>query len=203
MNHFSKTNLSEYGYDYSTMAKENKDSDKKFEKTDKMDIEEIGETPPTQNSPEIKNSEINYSQAKIDEIKANLSNKINVYASPMIKKKLISFDLSPSKNDDNFDNKSAIIPNIYIRQKMILRNAPKEINTVEIPNNVKSKIDAYSVKNSINNINLFEGKLIDVLEKEKYKNNNFNKNSQLKTISEKKSLSQKNLNFSPEFNLNI
>ena len=202
MNDFSKQNLSEYGYN-STMAKENKDSDKKLEKTDKMDIEEIGETPPTQNSPEIKNSEINYSQAKIDEIKANLSNKINICASPMIKKKLISFDLTPSKNDDNFDNKSAIIPNIYIRQKMILKNAPKEINTIEIPNNVKSKIDAYSVKNSINNINLFEGKLIDVLEKEKYKNNSINKNCQLKTISEKKSLSQKNLNCSPEFNLNI
>jgi hypothetical protein len=86
---------------------------------------------------------------------------------------------------------------------MILRNASKEINTIEIPNTVKSKIDAYSVKNSINNINLFEGKLIDVLEKEKYKNNSINKNSQLKTISEKKSLSQKNLNCSPEFNLNI
>ena len=195
-------NFSEYGYE-SNMAKENKDSDKKIEKTDKMDIEEIGETPPTQNSPEIKNSETNYSQAKIDEIKANLSNKINVCASPMIKKKLISFDLSPSKNDDNFDNKSAIIPNVYIRQKMILKNAPKEINKMEIQNTVKSKIDAYSVKNSINNINLFDGKLIDVLEKEKYKSNINNKNSQLKTINEKKAFSQKNLNCSPEFNLNI
>ena len=207
VNDFSKNyslaqNYSECGYE-STMAKMNIDSDKKHEKTDKMDIEEIGETPPTQNSPEIKNSEINYSQAKIDEIKANLSNKINICASPMIKKKLISFDLSPSKNDDNFDNKSAIIPNVFIRQKMILKNAPKEINKMEIQNTVKNKIDAYSVKNSINNINLFDGKLIDVLEKEKYKNNNNNRNSQLKPINEKKALSQKNLNCSPEFNLNI
>jgi len=207
VNDFSKScalvqNISECNYD-ETIAKENKDSDKKLEKTDKMDIEEIGETPPTQNSPEIKQSEINYSQAKIDEIKANLSNKINVYASPMIKKKLISFDLSPSKIDDNFDNKSAIIPNIYIRQKMILKNAPKEINNIEISNTVKSKIDAYSVKNSINNINLFDGKLIDVLEKEKYKNNINNQNTELKTINEKKALSQKNLNCSPAFNLNI
>ena len=184
-----------------TITKEEKD--KKLEKTERMDVEESGETPPTQNSPNIKNSEISYSQSKIDEIKANLSEKNNAYTSPIIKKTLISVHLSPSKKDDNFDNKSAIISSNYMHQKsLVLQNTSKENNSQEISNTINSKIETHSIiKNSINNVSIFNGKLIDVLNKE------INNNSgEMQTITEKKEETtacfQKAPNISTELNLN-
>jgi hypothetical protein len=152
----------------------------KPEKNDKMEVESAGETPPTQNSPNIKNTEINYSQTKIEEMKANLTDK-NLYASPISKKTLISVHLSPSRKDDNFDNKSATLPNIYIQQNNIpLQNDSKDKNALEMPT-IKSKIESSQTqiqtttttfRNSINNASIFGGKLVDVLKKEKNSNNN-------------------------------
>ena len=153
-----------------TINKDEKEKNK--EKCEKMEVEESNITPPTQNSPNVKPTEINYSKTKIEEIKANLTDK-NMYTSPITKKNLISVYLSPSKKDaksDNNNNKSAIIPNTYIQQKnFVLQNDSKD----KIDPNVKSKIESThtsNIKNSINNVSIFSGKLIDVLNKEK--NNN-------------------------------
>ena len=177
-------------------TKEEKEKDKKIEKIDRMEVEESGETPPTQNSPNIKNSEINYSQAKIDEIKANLSDK-NICKSPAKKKALISVHLSPPKKDDNFDNKSAILSNNYLNQKgLFFQNFTKEQNSLETSNTIKSKIETHNVtRNSINNVSIFNGKLIDVLNKEK--DNTTSNNVEALNAVEKKeevALSQKLLN---------
>ena len=151
-------------------SKEEKEKDKiKNEKNEKMEVEESNETHPTQNSPNIKPSEINYSQTKKEEIKTNLIDK-NMYTSPIVKKTMISVHLSPSKKDDNFDNKSAIISNTYIQQKnFVLQNDSKD----KIVSTIKSRIESTkttTIKNSINNVSIFSGKLIDVLNKEKTNN---------------------------------
>ena len=152
-----------------TASKEEKDKSK-TEKTEKMDVEDTGETPPTQNSPNTKSNDINYSQTKIEEIKANLTNKNStLYTSPIIKKALISVHLSPTKKDDNFDNKSAILSNTYIQQRnFTLQNDSKGKNNMDISNTVKNRIETTNTyKNSINKASIFSGKLIDVLNKEK------------------------------------
>ena len=152
----------------------------KTEKNDKMEIESTGETPPTQNSPNVKNTEINYSQSKIEEIKANLNdNDKNLYTSPLSKKTLISVHLSPSKKDENFDNKSATLPNIYLQQNNYgLNEETKDKNSLEM-STIKSKIESSqnqnqssNFRNSINDASIFGGKLVDVLKKEKTNNNN-------------------------------
>ena len=152
-----------------TASKEEKEKSK-TEKTEKMDVEDTGETPPTQNSPNTKSNDINYSQTKIEEIKANLTNKNStLYTSPIIKKALISVHLSPTKKDDNFDNKSAILSNTYIQQRnFTLQNDSKGKNNMDISNTVKNRIETTNTyKNSINKASIFSGKLIDVLNKEK------------------------------------
>jgi hypothetical protein len=161
---------------HEVISKEEKDKIKQ-EKSDKMEVEESGETPLTQNSPNVKKNEINYSQTKIEEIKANLTNNNNnaLYTSPIIKKTLISVHLSPTKKEDNFDNKSAILSNTYIQQRSFtLQNDSKGKNIAEISTNIKNRIETTtttttikSYKNSINNASIFSGKLIDVLNKEK------------------------------------
>jgi hypothetical protein len=157
-------NVSEINHK-TTGAKEEKDK-----KQEKMEVEESGETPPTQNSPNIKNSEINYFQTKIDEFRANLTDK-NVYTSPILgsKKTLLNVHLSPPKKED-FDNKSIIVSSNYIQQKTsIIQSTIKEQNTIlETSNTIKSKIETQNIpKNSINNASIFSGKLIDVLNNEK------------------------------------
>ena len=164
----------------------------KSEKNEKMEVEESGETPPTQNSPN-KNSEVNFSQAKIEEIKANLTDKN--YASPIMKKTLISVHLSPTKKDDTLDNKSAIVSNTYIQQKgFVFQNDSKDKNIFEM-STIKSKIESShtaTFKNSINNVSIFNGKLIDVLNKEKN-----NLNGEINTEKkEEKEVSNESPNFS-------
>ena len=153
-----------------TTSKEEKEKEKsKTEKTEKMDVEDTGETPPTQNSPNTKSNDINYSQTKIEEIKANLTNKNStLYTSPIIKKALISVHLSPTKKDDNSDNKSAILSNTFIQQRnFTMQNDSKGKNIMDISNTVKNRIETNTYKNSINKASIFSGKLIDVLNKEK------------------------------------
>ena len=183
--------------------------EEKEKKAEKMDVEESGETPPTQNSPNIKNTDINYFQAKIDEIKANLTDK-NVYTSPIIgsKKTLLNVHLSPPKKED-FDNKSIIVSSNYIQQKTsIIQSTTKEQNTIlESSNTIKSKIETQNApKNSINNASIFSGKLIDVLNNEKNNINNMNNTAVFGSTTEKKEeivLSQKNQNLSAELNSNV
>ena len=152
-------NVSEYN-NKSVVTKE----DKIKEKHEKMEVEDVVNTPPTQNSPNTKNTEINYSQVKLEEIKTTLNDQ-NSYTSPNIKKTLISVHLSPNRINDKTDNKSAIVSNNNIQKKtFILKKELNEINT-EVPNSAK-------VKNSINNVSIFSGKLIDVLNKEKNNNEN-------------------------------
>ena len=167
-NTITNNNMNNFLYvqNISECTQETKAEEKiKTEKNEKMEVEESGETPPTQNSPN-KNSEVNYSQAKIEEIKANLTDKN--YASPIMKKTLISVHLSPTK--DNLDNKSAIVSNTYIQQKnFVFQNDLKEKNICEM-STIKSRIESShttTFKNSINNVSIFNGKLIDVLNKEK------------------------------------
>ena len=119
-------NVSEINNHKAIGAKEEKDK-----KPEKMEVEESGETPPTQNSPNIKNSEINYFQTKIDEFRANLTDK-NVYTSPILgsKKTLLNVHLSPPKKED-FDNKSIFVSSNYIQQKTsIIQSTTKEQNTI-------------------------------------------------------------------------
>ena len=143
----------------------------KCDKNEKMEVEESGETPPTQNSPNLKSSDIAYSQTKIEEIKSNLTTDKNSYASPVMKKALISVHLSPNKKEENFDTKSDnIATNTYIQQKgLFFQNDSKDKNTLEM-GTIKSKFESTQIntfKNSINNVSIFNGKLIDVLNKEK------------------------------------
>ena len=147
-----------------------KDSEKlKQEKSDIMEVEE------TQNSPNQKRQDIlNYSEAKIEEIKANLSEKnpsaINNCSSPMMKKTLINIRLSPNKRDDNFDNRSVILSQNYVQQKgLFTQTSSKERNNMEITTTTQTKIETHTtnVRNSINDVSIFSGKLIDVLNKEK------------------------------------
>ena len=175
-----------------------------------MEVEESGETPPTQNSPNIKNSEINYFQTKIDEFRANLTDK-NVYTSPILgsKKTLLNVHLSPPKKED-FDNKSIFVSSNYIQQKTsIIQSTTKEQNTIlETSNTIKSKIETQNApKNSINNASIFSGKLIDVLNNEKNNTiNNINNSGIFSNTTEKKeeiTLSQKNQNLSAELNSNV
>ena len=134
-----------------------------------MEVEE------TQNSPNQKRQDIlNYSEAKIEEIKANLSEKnpsaINNCSSPMMKKTLINIRLSPNKRDDNFDNRSVILSQNYVQQKgLFTQTSSKERNNMEITTTTQTKIETHTtnVRNSINDVSIFSGKLIDVLNKEK------------------------------------
>ena len=168
------------------ITKEEKEKGK-IEKNEKMEVESSGETPPTQNSPNTKNTEMNYTQTKIEEIKANLTDKNNnnLYTSPISKKTLISVHLSPSKKDENFDNKSETLPNIYIQHNnYTLKNDSKDKNNLEMPtikNNIESsqvqtktqtQTQTTTFRNSINNASIFGGKLVDVLKNEKNNTNN-------------------------------
>ena len=196
-------NISECIHDFNTV-KEEKKIEKKIEKNDRMEVEESGETPPTQNSPNIKNSEINYAQTKIDEIKANLSDK-NICSSPAKKKTFINVHLSPPKKDDNLDNKTPILSNNYIQQKgLFFSNISKEKNSLETSNTIKNKMETQTIpKNSINNVSIFNGKLIDVLNNEKNSISNTHNNVKSLNAAEKKediTLSQKIQNFSAELN---
>ena len=147
-----------------------KDSDKlKHEKSDIMEVEEI------QNSPNQKRQDmINYSEAKIEEIKANLSEKntssINNCSSPLMKKTLINIRLSPNKREDNFDNRSVILSQNYLQQKgLFSQTSSKERNNIEFATTTQTKIETHTtnIRNSINDVSIFSGKLIDVLNKEK------------------------------------
>jgi hypothetical protein len=156
-------NVSDYNLK-SVIAKEDKKKEKK-EKSEKMELDDPGDTPPTQNSPTPKNTEINYSQVKLEEVKTNIIEK-NSYTSPNIKKSLISVHLSPNQIDDKSDNKSAIIPNNTIQQKTLFlhKESNEDVN--------REEANSSKVKNSINNVSIFNGKLIDVLNKEKNVNEN-------------------------------
>ena len=159
-----------------TMSKE-QEKDKKTEKNERMDVEESGDTPPTQNSPNMKNTEINYSQAKIDEIKANLTEKNSVYASPIFSKKsLINVHLSPTA--DAYENKSAITSNNFIQKKNLFSQNSLNEQTTDNSNTINNKIESQpGPKNSINDASIFGGKLIDVLNNEITKNNKSNNKS--------------------------
>ena len=182
-----------------------KDSEK--QKQDKSDIMEIEET---QNSPNQKKQElINYSEAKIEEIKANLSEKntlCNNCSSPIMKKTLINIHLSPNKRDDNFDNRSVILSQNYLQQQQKTLFAPTnsiERKSVEIATTTtQTKIETHTtnvsnIKNSINNVSIFNGKLIDILNKEKEKDNNITTTTNMElelnkdNNKEEKTLSQK------------
>ena len=142
-------NLTETASQETTLNKEEKEK-QKLEKNDKMEVEESNETPATSNSPNVKTTEVNYSKSKIEEMKANLMDK-NLYTSPIMKKTLISVHLSPTKKDEIFDNKSAILSNTFMQQKnFFLQNDSKD----RIVPTVKSKIESTqttTIKNSINN----------------------------------------------------
>ena len=179
-----------------TISKEEKEKDKqKTEKTDKMEVEDSNETPKTQSSPNFKPTEVSYSHAKLEEIKANINDK-NMYTSPIGKKTMINVHLSPSKKDDNYDNKSAVISNTYIQQKnnLVLQNDSKD----KIESSVKTKIESTptaTMKNSINNVSIFSGKLIDILNKEK----NNNESGEIKQEKkEENSLIEKSPNFASQ-----
>ena len=154
------------------------EKDQEKQKQDKSDIMEIEET---QNSPNQKKQDIiNYSETKIEEIKANLAEKntsINNCSSPMMKKTLINIRLSPNKRDDNFDNRSVILSQNYHiqQQKGLFSQTSSKERKVEIATTTQTKIETHTsnVKNSINNVSIFNGKLIDILNKEK-ENTNMN-----------------------------
>ena len=177
-----------------------KDSEKlKQEKSDIMEVEE------TQNSPNQKRQEIlNYSEAKIEEIKANLSEKnpsaVNNCSSPMMKKTLINIRLSPNKRDDNFDNRSVILSQNYLQQKgLFSQTSSKERNNMEITTTTQTKIETHTtnVRNSINDVSIFSGKLIDVLNKEKDNtliNNNINSMNNTNTNMELELNKENNIN---------
>mgnify|MGYP002624196121 CR=1 FL=1 len=204
-------NVTECNHD-ATISKD-QEKEKKIEKNERMEVEESGDTPPTQNSPNMKNTEINYSQAKIDEIKANLTEKNNVYASPIFSKKaLINVHLSPSKVNDVYENKSAITSSNYIQKKnLFTQNSLNEQisdNSNTINNNIENQPGP---KNSINAASIFGGKLIDVLNNEITNNSNNNNNSSnnnvgtLQENTEKKdenALSQNAQNISADLNSN-
>ena len=159
-------NISECTHE-TTISKEEKEK-VKTEKIDKMELEETGETHPTQNSPNAKN-EIIISQVKIEEMKSNLNDNKNLCASPLVKKSFISIHLSPN----NINKKNEILSKSFIQQKNIpFQNESKHKNNLEIPT-IKKNIEQSSqiknnstFQNSINNANIFNGKLIDVLNKE-------------------------------------
>ena len=147
-----------------------KDSEKlKHDKSDIMEVEE------NQNSPNQKRQDLlNYTEAKIEEIKANLSEKnpsaINNCSSPIMKKTLINIRLSPNKREDNFDNRSVVLSQNYLQQKgLFSQTNSKERNNMEIVTTTQTKIETHTtnIRNSINDVSIFSGKLIDVLNKEK------------------------------------
>ena len=182
-----------------------KDLEKKNQ--DKSDIMEIEET---QNSPNQKKQDIiNYSEAKIEEIKANLAEKTNINninncSSPIMKKTLINIRLSPNKRDDNFDNRSVILSQsqnylVQQQQKGFFSQTTSKERKVEIATTTQTKIDTHNsnIRNSINNVSIFNGKLIDILNKEKENanmNNNISTNMELdlnKEIKDDLTISQK------------
>ena len=183
------------------------EKDTKTEKNERMEVEESGDTHPTQNSPNIKNTEINYSQAKIDEIKANLTDKNNLYSSPIFSKKaLINVHLSPSKRNDTYENKSAINSSTYIQKKNLFAQTNINEQISDNSNTINNKIDNQSgQKNSINDASIFGGKLIDVLNNEITNNSNNRKTGIFQEDTEKKdetALSQKAQNISADLNSN-
>ena len=182
-----------------------KDLEKKNQ--DKSDIMEIEET---QNSPNQKKQDIiNYSEAKIEEIKANLAEKTNINninncSSPIMKKTLINIRLSPNKRDDNLDNRSVILSQsqnylVQQQQKGFFSQTTSKERKVEIATTTQTKIDTHNsnIRNSINNVSIFNGKLIDILNKEKENanmNNNISTNMELdlnKEIKDDLTISQK------------
>ena len=175
-------------------SNEKENEKQKQEKSDIMEIEE------TQNSPNqnMKKEIINYSETKIEEIKANLSDKnisgINNCSSPMMKKTFINIHLSPNKRDDNFDNRSVILSQSFLpnQQKGLFSQTTSKERKMEITTTTQTKIESHTtnVRNSINQVSLFGGKLIDVLNKEKENtintinniNNNINTNLNMNNI---------------------
>ena len=171
-----------------------KDSEKlKHDKSDIMEVEE------NQNSPNQKRQDLlNYTEAKIEEIKANLSEKnpsaINNCSSPIMKKTLINIRLSPNKREDNFDNRSVVLSQNYLQQKgLFSQTNSKERNNMEIVTTTQTKIETHTtnIRNSINDVSIFSGKLIDVLNKEKDN-----------TISNINNINNTNVNTNMELELN-
>ena len=137
----------------------NNDSVINKEKKVRQEKMEIEETPPTQDSPNNINTEMNYySQTKLEEIRSNFIDK-NLYTSPNTQKKLISVHLPPKKKDENLEHKNSMISNSMQQKGFNLQKKSAEKNIIESTNIATSK-------NSINNVSIFSGKLIDVLNKE-------------------------------------
>jgi len=139
------------------------------DKNEKMEVEESGETHPTQNSPIVLKNDINYSQVKLDQIKTNYTDKKKICTSPTSKNKRISVNLSPNKKEGTISSKcsknSATVSNSIQQKNFYLQKDSKE----KIRDNINSAKCSKS-KNCLNNVNLFNGKLIDVLNKEKIRN---------------------------------
>ena len=191
-----------------------KEEKPKQERTDLMEIEETN----TDNKTQITQSN---KKQEIEEIKANLSEKniaSNNCLSPHMKKTFINIHLSPNKRDDiNFDNRSAILSQNFLQQQkgLFSHNNSKERKNLEISSTTTSKIESHTitnVRNSINNVSIFSGKLIDVLNKEKDNNTNNNmeleiqKEEPLMTFQQKQELTSSkkvNNNFSNEEQINL
>ena len=170
---------------------EKENEKQKQEKSDIMEIEETQNSPNQNQKKEI----INYSESKIEEIKANLSDKnisgINNCSSPMMKKTFINIHLSPNKREDNFDNRSVILSQNFLpnQSKGLFSQTTSKERKMEITTTTQTKIESHTtnIRNSINQVSLFGGKLIDVLNKEKENtinniNNNINTNLNMNTI---------------------
>ena len=181
----SNTNVTSNNTNIALFQSGEKESDKlKQEKSDIMEVEE------TQNSPNQKRQDLlSYSENKIEEIKANLAEKnpaLNNCSSPVMKKTFINIRLSPNKKEDNFDNKSVILSQSYLQQqKGLFSQTSSKERKMEITTTTQTKIESHTtnVRNSINDVSIFNGKLIDVLNKEKDNNitninnvNNINNN---------------------------
>ena len=160
---------------------------KEKEKNDKMEVEELGEK--TKN---VNTLDMNFSKPKIEEMKVN--DKINI-CSPINKRSLLNIHLSPTRKDINLDNRNSALSNSFIQQNCLMQSVSKEKGGVEVSSMVTSKIESHSTtttKNSINNVSIFSGKLIDVLNKEKINNvNNVNVDSSTMEKKEEHSSSKK------------
>ena len=208
LNNFAfSQSITECNHESITSTKEEKEKPK-FEKNDKMEVEETGDVHPTPsgNSPNMKNKEVKYSQENINEMRANLSD--NQYKSPNISKKLISVHLSPSRNEENLESKNVNLLNSYKNApSTFLKNDSKERVSTEMTSTItKKKIEVESTttfKNSINNASIFNGKLVDVLNKEKSKNENNEQKEKNEENSQESPIFSNNLAKSNENNTNI
>ena len=144
----------------STSAKVRKEK-LKIEKNEKMEIEELVQNPNI-NSPFIKKSELNNTQAEIEEMKANLIDK-GMNASPIPKKTLISVHLSPARTNLNLSNN-------FIQQNNIL-----EKGTIKNRNETSCQVS--TLKNSRKKTNIYDRILNNMLNKEKNNSTSKEKNS--------------------------